>query len=85
MDKIAICIKQICPIIITKIMKLVKDTDKNLIKKAVSDKEAEEAFRTILAWIIENIYLIDKATLTNLLYLELILFKKTVHNFNILK
>ena len=54
MDKIAICIRQICPIIITKIMKLVKDTDKNLIKKAVSDKEAEEAFRTILAWIGEN-------------------------------
>ena len=35
-------------------MKLVKDTDKNLIKKAVSDKEAEEAFRTILAWMGED-------------------------------
>ena len=33
-------------------MKLVKDTDnKNLENNNVSDKEAEEAFKTILAWI----------------------------------
>ena len=31
----------------TRIMKLVKDTDKNPVKKEVSDKQAEEAFRTI--------------------------------------
>ena len=32
-------------------MKLVKDTDnKNLQANKVSDKEAEEAFKTILAW-----------------------------------
>ena len=38
----------------TRIMKLVKDTDKNPVKKEVSDKQAEEAFRTILRWIGEN-------------------------------
>ena len=37
-------------------MKLVKDTDKNPIKKEVSDKQAEEAFRTILTWIGEDPY-----------------------------
>ena len=37
-------------------MKLVKDTDKNPVKKEVTDKEAEEAFRTILTWIGENPY-----------------------------
>ena len=32
-------------------MKLVKDTDdKNLDTKQISDKEAEDAFRTILSW-----------------------------------
>ena len=35
-------------------MKLVKDTGKTTIKKHVSDKEAEEAFRTILNWIGED-------------------------------
>jgi len=35
-------------------MKLVKDTDKNLIKKEVTEKQAEDAFRTILAWIGED-------------------------------
>ena len=36
-------------------MKLVKDTDnKNLDEKKVSDKEAEEAIRTILAWMGED-------------------------------
>ncbi len=40
----------------TRIMKLVKDTDKNPIKKEVSDKQAEEAFRTILTWIGEDPY-----------------------------
>ena len=36
-------------------MKLVKDTDdKNLDTKQVSDKEAEEAFRTILSWMGED-------------------------------
>ena len=36
-------------------MKLVKDTDnKNLEANKVSDKEAEEAFKTILAWIGED-------------------------------
>ena len=36
-------------------MKLVKDTDnKNLKANKVSDKEAEEAFKTILAWIGED-------------------------------
>ena len=34
-------------------MKLVKDTDKTKLKK-VSDKEAEEAFKTILAWMGED-------------------------------
>ena len=37
-------------------MKLVKDTDKNPLKKEVSDKQAEEAFRTILTWIGEDPY-----------------------------
>ena len=35
-------------------MKLVKDIDNNENSKKVSDKEAEDAFRTILAWIGEN-------------------------------
>ena len=35
-------------------MKLVKDTDTNEISNKVSDKEAEEAFKTILAWIGED-------------------------------
>ena len=36
-------------------MKLVKDTDdKNLDIKKVSDKEAEEAIRTILSWMGED-------------------------------
>ncbi len=36
-------------------MKLVKDTDdKNIVTKKVSDKEAEEAIRTILSWMGEN-------------------------------
>tara|TARA_B100001996_G_scaffold54999_1_gene39010 strand:- start:323 stop:934 length:612 start_codon:yes stop_codon:yes gene_type:complete len=35
-------------------MKLVKDTDRKTPKKEVSDKEAEEAFKTILSWIGEN-------------------------------
>ena len=36
-------------------MKLVKDTDdKSLDTKQVSDKEAEDAFRTILSWIGED-------------------------------
>ncbi len=35
-------------------MKLVKDTGKTPIKKQVTDKEAEEAFRTILNWIGED-------------------------------
>ncbi len=36
-------------------MKLVKDTDdKNLVTKKVSDKEAEEAIRTILSWMGED-------------------------------
>ena len=36
-------------------MKLVKDTDnKELLSKEVSDKEAEQAFRTILSWIGED-------------------------------
>ena len=38
----------------TRIMKLVKDTDKNPVKKEVSDKQAEEAFKTILTWIGED-------------------------------
>ena len=40
----------------SRIMKLVKDTDKNPTKKEVTDKQAEEAFRTILTWIGENPY-----------------------------
>ena len=35
-------------------MKLVKDTDNNQDLKKVSDKEAEDAFKTILAWIGED-------------------------------
>ena len=36
-------------------MKLVKDTDnKDLVSKEISDKEAEEAFRTILTWMGED-------------------------------
>ena len=36
-------------------MKLVKDTDNNNLEtKKVSDKEAEEAFRTILTWMGED-------------------------------
>ena len=35
-------------------MKLVKDTDKSPIKKEITDKQAEDAFRTILAWIGED-------------------------------
>ena len=35
-------------------MKLVKDIDKNPIKKQVTDKEAEDSFRTILSWIGED-------------------------------
>ena len=36
-------------------MKLVKDTDnKNLETKIISDKEAEDAFRTILSWMGED-------------------------------
>ena len=35
-------------------MKLVKNTEQNLNSKNVSDKEAEEAFRTILSWMGED-------------------------------
>ena len=36
-------------------MKLVKDIDKSGVKKAeISDKQAEEAFKTILTWIGED-------------------------------
>ena len=35
-------------------MKLVKNTDNNKELKKVSDKEAEEAFRTILSWMGED-------------------------------
>ena len=35
-------------------MKLVKDTDINNQKKKISDKEAEDAFKTILAWMGED-------------------------------
>ena len=35
-------------------MKLVKDTDNNQDLKKVSDKEAEEAFKTILTWMGED-------------------------------
>ena len=31
-------------------MKLVKDIDNNQNSKKISDKEAEEAFKTILSW-----------------------------------
>ena len=35
-------------------MKLVKNTEQNQNSKNVSDKEAEEAFRTILSWMGED-------------------------------
>ena len=35
-------------------MKLVKNTGENKEQKNVSDKEAEDAFRTILAWMGED-------------------------------
>ena len=35
-------------------MKLVKDTDNNEISNKISDKEAEEAFKTILSWMGED-------------------------------
>ena len=35
-------------------MKLVKDTDINKQKNKISDKEAEDAFKTILAWMGED-------------------------------
>ena len=35
-------------------MKLVKDTDINKLKNKISDKEAEDAFKTILAWMGED-------------------------------
>ncbi len=35
-------------------MKLVKDIEKKALKKQVTDQEAEEAFKVILAWIGEN-------------------------------
>ena len=35
-------------------MKLVKDIDNNQVSKSISDKEAEEAFKTILAWMGED-------------------------------
>ena len=35
-------------------MKLVKDTDINKPKNKISDKEAEDAFRTILSWMGED-------------------------------
>ena len=35
-------------------MKLVKDTDINIQKNKISDKEAEDAFKTILAWMGED-------------------------------
>ena len=35
-------------------MKLVKDIDNNENSKKVSDKEAEEAFKTILSWMGED-------------------------------
>ena len=35
-------------------MKLVKDTNTEQESKKISDKEAEEAFKTILAWMGEN-------------------------------
>ena len=38
----------------TSFMKLVKDIEKRPSKKEVTDKQAEEAFRTILSWIGEN-------------------------------
>ena len=39
---------------IKRAMKLVKNTEDNKELKKVSDKEAEEAFRTILSWMGEN-------------------------------
>ena len=38
----------------TSFMKLVKDIEKRPSKKEVTDKQAEEAFKTILSWIGEN-------------------------------
>ena len=38
----------------SRFMKLVKDIDKNPIKKEITDKQAEQAFRTIITWIGEN-------------------------------
>ena len=38
----------------TRFMKLVKDIDKNSLKKQVTDKQAEDAFKTILSWIGED-------------------------------
>ena len=35
-------------------MKLVKDIDNNQNSKKISDKEAEEAFKTILSWMGED-------------------------------
>ena len=35
-------------------MKLVKETDSNNLNKKISDKDAEEAFKTILAWMGED-------------------------------
>ena len=35
-------------------MKLVKDIDNNQVSKSISDKEAEEAFKTILTWMGED-------------------------------
>ena len=40
--------------VIKRAMKLVKNTEDNKELKKVSDKEAEEAFRTILSWMGEN-------------------------------
>ena len=39
-------------------MKLVKDIDNNQNPKKISDKEAEEAFKTILSWMGEDLSLI---------------------------
>ena len=39
---------------IKRVMKLVKDTNIEQDTKKVSDKEAEEAFKTILTWMGEN-------------------------------
>ena len=39
-------------------MKLVKDIDNNQNSKKISDKEAEEAIRTILSWVVPPITVI---------------------------